>query len=56
MFNDKDILIISIVTIITSLIWVIISSLTVYLKTSYTDVSYEISLPIESEINFEGIF
>ncbi len=56
MFNDKDILTIAIATLITSLIWVTVSSLTAYQRTSFTEVSQEILSPIESEINFEGIF
>lgn len=54
MKKDKDILIISIATFLSVIIWIGIDSYITYKKTAYTDINQNVLSPIDFEINFEG--
>lgn len=55
MIKDKNLLYIALASLITTLIWITVSTLTTYKKVEFTEVDQEMLSPIESEINFEGV-
>jgi len=52
--KDKDIFIISIVTLFTILVWIVVDTAITYRKTEFTGVSQETLTPVSPDIKFEG--
>lgn len=55
MFEDKNLLILSIITLITVTFWIVVESITTFKETAFTEVPSEIAAPINPQINLEGV-